>query len=64
MALIFKCLSALEKCFMDESIESKTEYTSASVLRGEEFARTDGGSVDIGCYQCWLPVIGMKVSIR
>ncbi|MBR3999272.1 MAG: hypothetical protein IKI93_13135, partial [Clostridia bacterium] len=38
MALIFKCLSALEKCFMDESIESKTEYTSASVLRGEEFA--------------------------
>lgn len=36
----------------------------ATDIRGEGFARADGTSVDIGCYQCWLPVIGMKVSIR
>lgn len=36
----------------------------ATDLRGEGFARTDGGLVDIGCYQCWLPIVGMKVSIR
>ncbi|MBP3404845.1 MAG: hypothetical protein J6N18_01985 [Kiritimatiellae bacterium] len=36
----------------------------ATDIRGEGFARADGISVDIGCYQCWLPVIGMKVSIR
>lgn len=37
---------------------------SATDIRGEGFARADGTSVDIGCYQCWLPVVGMKVSIR
>jgi hypothetical protein len=36
----------------------------ATDIRGEGFARADGTSVDIGCYQCWLPVVGMKVSIR
>ena len=36
----------------------------ATDIRGEGFARADGISVDIGCYQCWLPVIGLKVSIR
>ncbi|MBQ8037902.1 MAG: hypothetical protein IJ268_13005 [Proteobacteria bacterium] len=37
---------------------------AATDVRGEGFPRADGASVDIGCYQCWLPVIGMKVSIR
>ena len=36
----------------------------ATDVRGEGFARANGKSVDIGCYQCWLPIVGMKVSIR
>ena len=38
MSVLFKTVSALEKCFLDESIDSKTAFTEAAVLRGEEFA--------------------------
>lgn len=33
----FKLISALEKCFLDESIEQKTEYTKGSCLKNELF---------------------------
>lgn len=36
----------------------------ATDIRGEGFARSAGGSVDIGCYQCWLVPPGLKLSIR
>lgn len=36
MSVQIKLLSSLEKCFMDESIESKPALTHASVLRGED----------------------------
>ena len=38
MPAVFKSISALEKCFLDESIASKKEETYGRVLRGEEFA--------------------------
>ena len=38
MSLIIKAISSMNKCFMDESIDSKKEITSAKALLGEEFA--------------------------
>ena len=38
--------------------------SSACDIRGEGFARADGASVDIGCYQCWLELAGTVLSIR
>ena len=37
---------------------------TATDLRGEGFARANGESVDIGCYQCWLKPAGTVFSIR
>ena len=37
---------------------------TATDLRGEGFARANGKSVDIGCYQCWLNPAGTVFSIR
>ncbi len=37
MSIRIKLLSSLEKCFTDESLYTKTEITSASCLRGEDF---------------------------
>lgn len=36
----------------------------AADLRGDGFARANGTSVDIGCYQCWLDPVGTVFSIR
>jgi hypothetical protein len=36
----------------------------AADFRGEGFARANGTSVDIGCYQCWLDPAGTVFSIR
>ena len=33
----FKLLSSLEKCFLDEKIEDKAEYTKGSCLKNECF---------------------------
>lgn len=38
MQLLTKLISSLEKCFMDDSMESKTEFRRASILRNERFA--------------------------
>lgn len=38
MSNFFKSISSLEKCFIDESYESKKEEKSGRCLRGEEFA--------------------------
>lgn len=38
MSLILKAISSMNKCFMDESIDSKKQITSAKALLGEEFA--------------------------
>lgn len=35
--MLLKTISSLEKCFLDESIESKAEYKKASVLKNEMF---------------------------
>lgn len=37
MSILMKAVSAMEKCFMDESIDSKATITAGSALRGEEF---------------------------
>ena len=37
MSVQIKLLSSLEKCFMDETLESKPSLTYASTLRGEDF---------------------------
>lgn len=38
MPVLFKPVSALEKCFLDESIDSKALLTEGTALRGEEYA--------------------------
>lgn len=38
MSVLFKPVSALEKCFLDESIDSKALLSEGVALRGEEFA--------------------------
>ncbi len=37
MPILMKAVSAMEKCFMDESIDAKAVLTAGSALRGEEF---------------------------
>ncbi len=37
MAIVMKAISAMEKCFMDESFDSKPEISRGAALRGEEF---------------------------
>ena len=37
---------------------------SANDIRGEDFPRADGTSVDLGCYQCWRPADGMMLLFR
>lgn len=36
----------------------------ANDIRGEDFPRADGTSVDLGCYQCWRPADGMMLLFR
>ncbi len=38
MSILFKTISSMEKCFLDEDFSSKAEYSSGSCLLGEEFA--------------------------
>lgn len=38
--------------------------TDATDIRGEGFARLREGVVDIGCYQCWIPVPGCALIFR
>ena len=42
----------------------QTWIASASDIRGAGFPRADGTSVDLGCYQCWLPASGFVLSFR
>ena len=37
MSFLLKAIPSTEKCFMDESIDSKTLLTKDTVLRGEEY---------------------------
>ena len=36
----------------------------ATDIRGEGFPRLRDGTVDIGCYQCWLDPVGTVFIIR
>ncbi len=38
MSVLFKPISAMEKCFLDEDFASKKDYPAASCLLGEEFS--------------------------
>ncbi len=38
MSVLFKPISAMEKCFLDEDFASKRDYPAASCLLGEEFS--------------------------
>ena len=37
---------------------------TATDIRGEGFPRLRDGVVNVGCYQCWIPVLGFSVIIR
>ena len=36
----------------------------ANDLRGEGYPRLRDGRVDLGCYQCWLQPVGMKIDFK
>ena len=57
--IIAKAVSATEKCFLDESISEKKEYTEATMLLGERFSfqvayHTDG--LPVGIDGMWVKV--------
>lgn len=44
--------------------EYQAWMAGANDIRGEDFPRADGTSVDLGCYQCWRPADGMMLLFR
>ena len=42
----------------------QTWMASANDIRGAGFPRANGTSVDLGCYQCWLPNVGFIISFH
>ena len=42
----------------------QTWMANANDIRGAGFSRANGTSVDLGCYQCWIPDVGFILSFR
>ena len=42
----------------------QTWMASVNDIRGAGFPRANGTSVDLGCYQCWLPDVGFVLTYR
>ncbi len=59
MSVLFKCISAMEKCFMDESIDSKKEMNHSSALLGEQVCFQVAYTTDNpGCTpKTWLKLV-------